>query len=129
MELLPAGPKWVSQEIDVPGYSTKDLIVVYYRDPVECVQWILQNPVYSNRLQYSPEYRTTPDGNREYRDWIMSDSAWLMQVRSWCLLTSNILTSNQSRNSHLKPLSSESRSLLTRQCYRRCQAIVLPTHS
>ena len=84
VELLPGGPKWVSQEIHIPDYSTKAPIVVYYRDPIECVKWILQNPIYSNRLRYSPERRSTPDGNREYGDWITSDGAWFMQVRSRC---------------------------------------------
>jgi hypothetical protein len=71
----------MSREVQVPGYTTKDPPIVYYRDSLECVQWVLQNPAYRDRLRYSPERRSTPDGNREYGDWVTSDGAWYMQVR------------------------------------------------
>ena len=51
-------------------------------DPIECVKWILQSPMYFDHLRYSPERRSTIGGDREYADWITSDGAWFMQVRS-----------------------------------------------
>lgn len=80
VELLPSGPRWLSREVSIPGFATKDPIVLYYRDSIECIKFLLQNPIFAGRIRFSPEFHYDIHGARTYSDWIMSDGAWEMQV-------------------------------------------------
>ena len=80
VELLPTGPKWLSTTVTIPGHRTKDPITLYYRDSVECVKSILQNPLFAGRIKYTPTLHYTSTGARIYSDWITSDGASWIQV-------------------------------------------------
>lgn len=80
-ELLPSGPRWKSQTIKYDGFPTKTPIILYYRDPLECVQFLLRNPLLKDHLDLVPK-KTFRDGNRVIGEWITSDGAWEMQVSS-----------------------------------------------
>lgn len=80
IELLPSGPAWQSTTISIPGYSTKRPLVLYYRDPIECIEFTMKNPLLSGHIQYQPRQDFDSSGNRVYSDWITSDGAWDLQV-------------------------------------------------
>ena len=48
----------------MPGYATKDPLVLYYRDPIDCVEFLLKNPLYSGNIQYQPRQDFDASGNR-----------------------------------------------------------------
>ena len=81
IELLPSGPSWKSTTVSMPGYATKDPLVLYYRDPMECIEFLLKNPLFSGKIHYQPHQDFDTSGNRTYGDWITSDGAWDLQVR------------------------------------------------
>jgi hypothetical protein len=80
VELLPSGPRWLSREVSIPGFATKDPLTLYYRDPIECMGFLLQNPIFAGRIHFSPKRHYDVHGKRTYGDWITSDGAWEMQV-------------------------------------------------
>ncbi|KAJ7247831.1 hypothetical protein C8J57DRAFT_1522828 [Mycena rebaudengoi] len=77
-ELLPSGPPWKSRVITYDGFPTKSPIVLYYRDPLECIALLLKNPLVKDHLDLVPE-RNFRQGQRVHGEWIASDSAWQMQ--------------------------------------------------
>ena len=81
VELLPSGPEWKSTVVTMPGYAPKDPLVLYYRDPIKTIEFLLKNPLFSGRIQYAPRQDFDSSGNRVYSDWITSDGAWDLQVR------------------------------------------------
>ena len=90
IELLPSGPSWKSTTVSMSGYSTKDPLVLYYRDPIECIEFLLKNPLFSGHIQYQPRQDFNTSGGRMYGEWITSDGAWDLQV---CFLTSYFIHS------------------------------------
>ena len=52
----------------MPGYATKDPLVLYYRNPLDCVEFLLKNPLYSGSIQYQPRQDFDASGNRLYSD-------------------------------------------------------------
>lgn len=66
----------------MPGYTTKDPLVLYYRDPIECIEFLMKNPLFSGRIHYQPRQDFDRSGNRVYSEWITSDGAWDLQVCS-----------------------------------------------
>ena len=82
----------------MPGYETKDPLVFYYRDPMECIEFLLKNPLFSGKIEYQPRQDFDLSGSRVYGEWITSDGAWDIQVRT---PRSPIIM-----NSHMKTLQS-----------------------
>ena len=66
----------------IPGYDTKDPLVLYHRDPIECIESLLKNPLFSNHITYQPRKDFNQSGSRIYSDWVTSDGAWEQQVRT-----------------------------------------------
>lgn len=54
-------------------------MVLYYRDPLECIEFLLKNPLLKDHLELTPK-KIFRDGKRVFGEWITSDGAWLMQV-------------------------------------------------
>ena len=54
--------------------------MLYYRDPLECIEFILKNLLFSNHIQYAPRLEYNSNGKRRYNEWVTSDGAWEMQV-------------------------------------------------
>ena len=84
-ELLPGGPAWNSTTVTIPGYKTKDPLVLFYWDPMECIKFILKNPFFSGKIDYQPRQDFDSSGGRVYSEWISSDGAWDLQVRTFLL--------------------------------------------
>jgi hypothetical protein len=84
MELLPKAPQWRCMPIVVDGYPTKAPMCLYYRDALECVEYLFGNPLFVGQIDYSPQrlWKTAEKLERVYTEWMTGDSAWEMQVSS-----------------------------------------------
>lgn len=78
-EILPSGPAWKSKTITYEGFPTKTPLILYYRDPLQCIEFLLKNPLIKDHLDLIPK-KTFRDGRRVIGEWITSDGAWAMQV-------------------------------------------------
>ena len=79
-ELLPSGPRWQLMVIPT-SFPTKLPVVLYWRDPLECIATILNNPLLHGLVDFVPykEY-SLPAMRWRYSEWITGDDAWNMQV-------------------------------------------------
>lgn len=133
IELLPSGPAWKSTIVSMPGYESKDPLVFYYRDSMECVEFLLKNPLFSEEIEYQPRQDFDPTtGRRVYSEWITSDGAWDLQV---CIFPSHpsyhsrVLIAECSRAGfHPTRPSLASPYHPTKRNSASCQEIALPTH-
>ncbi|KAJ6461670.1 hypothetical protein C8R45DRAFT_841979 [Mycena sanguinolenta] len=80
LEMLPPGPKWMVVDWKTP-YPTKKPLAVYYRDPVECVEALLSNPLVQDHIQYTPFrlWETSEKLMRFFSEWLSGDFAWKIQ--------------------------------------------------
>ena len=78
------------QEISLNGYQTVKPLVLFYRDPLECIQALLRNPTYEGKWSFTARrvYENANRQSRVYGDWMSGDGAWSAQVST--LLTSLI---------------------------------------
>ncbi|TFK59605.1 hypothetical protein BDN72DRAFT_719622, partial [Pluteus cervinus] len=100
MEQLPQGPEW--KYVPVPSrYATKKKLYVYYRDLLECIEAILQNPLVTEYISYSPVrvYRSAQHAVRVYSEWLTGSAAWEMQeaLPKYATLLGVILSSDKTK--------------------------------
>lgn len=83
-EMLPSGPRWMSQIIHT-SHATKSPIILYWRDTLECISTILNHPFFHDQLDFTPRkvYSTAKKLSRVYTEWMTGDGAWNMQVRAF----------------------------------------------
>jgi hypothetical protein len=88
-EKLPAGPQWKCKPLN-PQAPTKRPVQLFYRDAIECLQALLQNPLVADHVEFTPlrVFKTAEKLVRKYSRWMTADVAWNMQVR---LLHSQVL--------------------------------------
>ncbi|KAF7311392.1 hypothetical protein MKEN_01041100 [Mycena kentingensis (nom. inval.)] len=79
VELLPTGPRWVAQTIKYAGFPTKRPIVLFYRNSLDCAQFLLRHPTLKNHIDFIPTM-LTQGGERVHKEWINSNGAWQMQA-------------------------------------------------
>ncbi|KAG1908717.1 uncharacterized protein F5891DRAFT_1124384 [Suillus fuscotomentosus] len=74
------GPRWMSQVLST-SHPTKSPIVLYWRDPLDCISAILNHPFFHDRLDFTPRrvYTTAQHLCRVYSEWMTGDDAWNMQ--------------------------------------------------
>ncbi|KAG1854650.1 hypothetical protein C8R48DRAFT_609736 [Suillus tomentosus] len=79
-EMLPSGPRWMSQVLST-SHPTKSPVVLYWRDPLDCISAILNHPFFHDRLDFTPRrvYTTAQCLCRVYSEWMTGDDAWNMQ--------------------------------------------------
>ncbi|KAF8833335.1 hypothetical protein BDN67DRAFT_874869, partial [Paxillus ammoniavirescens] len=53
MEILPPGPTWFCEPIQPEG-CTKNTVRLFYRQPIECLQAILSNPILGPYISFVP---------------------------------------------------------------------------
>jgi hypothetical protein len=82
MDQLPEAPKWKMQDIVLKGYGTAKPVVLFYHDPLECIQALLWNPGFEGKWDFTPQrvYNYPNHQNRIYSEWMTSDGAWATQV-------------------------------------------------
>ena len=70
------------QDIALEGYETAKPVVLFYRDPLECIQALLWNPGFEGKWDFTPRrvYDDPERQNRIYGEWMTSDGAWAAQV-------------------------------------------------
>ena len=74
--MLPAGPLWSFKT--VPTFApTKDPVVLYYKDPIICLQAIFSNPLFQDHIELTPYhiYKSMDKCVREYKEWMSGDVA------------------------------------------------------
>lgn len=82
MEMLPSVPDWKSKKISLMGYPTSEPMYLFYRDALECVEYVFGNPLFANHMDFSPVrlYQDAEHTIRVYSEWMTGDAAWDMQV-------------------------------------------------
>ncbi|KAG1867088.1 hypothetical protein C8R48DRAFT_599969, partial [Suillus tomentosus] len=97
-EMLPSGPHWNSQVITTT-HPTKSPVVLYWRDPLECISSIFNHPLFHDCMDYSARrvYTSAQKVCRIYTEWMTGDHAWEMQsaLPAGTTLLSTILSSDK----------------------------------
>ncbi|KIO02103.1 hypothetical protein M404DRAFT_28061 [Pisolithus tinctorius Marx 270] len=97
-ELLPGGPCWHSMEI-TPSQPTKHPVHLYWHNPLECIAWLLNHPLFSDQLDFVLRrvYKMPEKLCRVYTEWMTTDDAWRMQSQlpSGVTLLGMILSSDK----------------------------------
>ncbi|KAJ7808909.1 hypothetical protein B0H14DRAFT_3090219 [Mycena olivaceomarginata] len=80
IESLPPGPQWKAKSWKT-DHPTKKPLTLYYRDPLECLQSLLANPLIQDYIEYTPFRLWSEAGRlfRVYTDWLSGDHAWDLQ--------------------------------------------------
>jgi hypothetical protein len=88
MEMLPRVPEWKSKKIELTGHPTSEPMHLFYRDTLDCVEYIFGNPLFANHMDFHPVrvYHDMERTIRVYSEWMTGDVAWEMQVSSISLL-------------------------------------------
>ncbi|KAJ7766827.1 hypothetical protein B0H16DRAFT_1453842 [Mycena metata] len=100
IEILPKGPEWKAKAWPTQ-YPTKHPLTVYYRDPLECLQYLLQNPLIKDHITFTP-FRLWANADklmRIYTEWLSGDVAWNMQEQlpKGATLLGTIITSDKTQ--------------------------------
>ncbi|KAJ7029159.1 hypothetical protein C8F04DRAFT_1212028 [Mycena alexandri] len=100
IEILPKGPEWKAIPWQTE-YATKSPLTLYYRDPLECLQYLLSNPLIQDHVQFMP-FRLWANSDklmRIYTEWLSGDVAWNMQEKlpEGATLLGAILTSDKTQ--------------------------------
>lgn len=79
--MLLGGPQWKSKPWGTT-YPTKNQIILYYRDPLECIQSIMHSPLVKDHINFQPMqiFHSAEKLMRVYTEWLSGDAAWNMQV-------------------------------------------------
>jgi len=86
------GLQWISKTI-TPEIPTKNDIILHYRDPLLCIQYLMQSPLIQDHISFTPFklYESAAKLTRIYTEWLSGDRAWNIQVALLCL--NNIISS------------------------------------
>jgi len=62
-------------------------VILYWRDQLECITTILNNPLFHGLIDFVPykEY-LLPTMRQRYLEWITGNDTWNMQVRHICFM-------------------------------------------
>ena len=79
--MLPSGPQWSYKTVPTLA-PTKDDVILYFRDPIECLKSLFSNPLYHEHIDLVPYrcYTSAKKANRVYDEWMSGDVAWTIQV-------------------------------------------------
>ncbi|KAJ7891457.1 hypothetical protein B0H13DRAFT_1625951 [Mycena leptocephala] len=81
IERLPKGLVWKATRWET-NYPTKRPLALYFRDPPECLQSLLGNPLVQDFIQYTPFrlWNCAAKLMRVYTEWLSGDVAWRMKA-------------------------------------------------
>ncbi|KIK18560.1 hypothetical protein PISMIDRAFT_14270 [Pisolithus microcarpus 441] len=79
-EALPPGPAWLCEEVK-PEAPTKHPVHLFYRQPLECLQALLSNPVLTPHISFMPRKVWTSAARIccIYDEWLTGERAWNAQ--------------------------------------------------
>jgi hypothetical protein len=85
MELLPKVPDWKVKKVGITGYATREPTFLFYRDSLDCIEYLLGNPMFADSMDFCPVrlYQDAEQTIRVYTEWLTGNAAWDMQVRSF----------------------------------------------
>ena len=88
VELLPKVPDWKVKKIAISGYATRKPMFLFYRDTLDCVEYLFGNPLFVGSMDLSPVrfYQDAEHTIRVYTEWLTGNAAWEMQVGSVSVL-------------------------------------------
>jgi hypothetical protein len=87
IDMLPSGPKWSVQRVVLEKpYETADPIILYKRNTAECVGYLLNNPLFADKVNFVPVKYYTSDGKRVFREALSGVQAWETQVLIYRIL-------------------------------------------
>lgn len=86
IEILPKGPQWKAESWKALS-PVKRPLTLFYRDPVELLESLLQNPLIQDHIHYTPFrlFTTAAQTMRVYTEWLSGNVAWEMQASSFFL--------------------------------------------
>ncbi|KAG1904224.1 uncharacterized protein F5891DRAFT_1126636 [Suillus fuscotomentosus] len=97
-EMLPSGPCWMSQVIETK-HLTKSPVILYWRDPLDCISSLLNHPSFHDQLDFTPRkvYTTAQRLCCVYSEWMTGDNTWTMQsaLPRGAMLLGTILSSDK----------------------------------
>ncbi|KAJ6577731.1 hypothetical protein B0H19DRAFT_1337416 [Mycena capillaripes] len=81
IESLPKGPNWKS----IPWkttYPTKRPLTLYYRDPIECLQALLSNPLVQDFIHFTPFrlWETADKLMRVFTEWLSGEFSFYISI-------------------------------------------------
>lgn len=79
--MLPPGPQWKCKPWNTP-HATKKPVKLYFRDPIECVESLFNNPLLADAIKLVPfrQFKTAEKLVRVFSEWMSGNVAWDMQV-------------------------------------------------
>jgi hypothetical protein len=85
VEVLPGAPQWHWTDIEPESGEAVADLTMFWRDPIECIQHLLEDPYLSQNMTFAPRRVYTSDAenkNRIYNEMWTGDWWWRMQVRT-----------------------------------------------
>lgn len=70
------------KKINITGHATREPMFLFYRDALDCVEYLLGNPLFSDSIDFCPIrlYQDAEQTIRVYTEWLTANAAWDMQV-------------------------------------------------
>ncbi|KIK12915.1 hypothetical protein PISMIDRAFT_18373 [Pisolithus microcarpus 441] len=97
-ELLPTRPCWNYRIVNTP-YPTKSPAILYFCDPLNCIEALFNHLYYVDHMIYTPfrVFTTAERVIREFSEWMSGDVAWQMQsnLPAGATLCSVVLSSDK----------------------------------
>jgi hypothetical protein len=82
IECLPEVPRWSHQVISIPGYQSKDPLILYWRDGLALIKQLFANPVFAGCMEVTPYKLLDNETNlRVYGEFMSAEFAWNYHVR------------------------------------------------
>ncbi|KAG1851346.1 hypothetical protein DFJ58DRAFT_729005 [Suillus subalutaceus] len=103
-DLSLSGPRWKLQVITTM-HPMKSPVVLYWRDPLECISNIFNHPLFHDHMDYSARrvYICAQKACRVYTEWMTGNCAWEIQsaLPAGATLLGTILSSDKTTISSL----------------------------
>jgi len=52
--MLPSVPEWKFKIITLTGHATKEPMLLFYRNALDCVEYLFGNPVFTGKIDFCP---------------------------------------------------------------------------
>ncbi|KIK20320.1 hypothetical protein PISMIDRAFT_13073 [Pisolithus microcarpus 441] len=95
-EMLPSSPRWKSHTL-LPQVPTKCKPIIYYQDPLECLQSLLSHPLFTSHISFIPRrvWSSSAWIVHIYEEWMSGNHAWSLQIPNGAMLLGVVLSSDK----------------------------------
>lgn len=69
------------QTVTIDNHDTEEPPIFYYRDAQQCVEYLFNNPLFADHMNYVPVIHLGEDGERIMTEPVSGQAAWDIQVR------------------------------------------------